>query len=249
MPVHDWTRVEAGIFHDFHNAWLAAIRNVLNTGTLPQGYYALTEQHAGRSIPDVLTLHAPPPAEGAAVPPARGGLALADAPPRVRRKLTMKSALRMRRRSLAIRHVSGHRLVALIEVVSASNKDRPDHVEEFAAKVAAALELGIHVLVIDLFPPGPHDPRGMDGAVRTLLGDDDDSDLGTWADDERLALVSYVAGLQVEAYIEPLAVGRPLPEMPLFLQADRYINVPLEPTYGAAFGGEPLFWREVLERS
>ena len=36
--------------------------------------------------------------------------------------------------------------------------------------------------------------------------------------------------------------------MPLFLNADRYINVPLEPTYQAAFAGEPKFWREVLER-
>ena len=56
MPIHDWTRVDAGIFHDFHNAWLTEIRNVLNNGALPEGYYALTEQHAGRIIPDVLAL-------------------------------------------------------------------------------------------------------------------------------------------------------------------------------------------------
>jgi hypothetical protein len=30
MPVHDWTRVDAGIFHDFHNAWITELRNVLN---------------------------------------------------------------------------------------------------------------------------------------------------------------------------------------------------------------------------
>jgi hypothetical protein len=40
----------------------------------------------------------------------------------------------------------------------------------------------------------------------------------------------------------------PLPEMPLFLHSDRYINVPLEPTYEAAYGGMPAFWRDVLER-
>jgi hypothetical protein len=249
MPVHDWTRVDAGIFHDFHNAWLTEIRNVLNNGVLPRDYYALIEQHAGRYIPDVLTLQAPPPVEGASAPTSRGGLALADAPPRVRRKLTMTPAARTRRRTLAIRHVSGHRLIAMIEVVSPSNKDRQDHVQEFATKVVTALGLGVHVLLIDLFPPGPHDPRGMHGAVCELLGDEDDSDLDDRPDDEPLVLVSYLAGLPVEAYLEPLAVGRSLPEMPLFLQEDRYINVPLEPTYQAAFHGEPLFWREVLERT
>jgi hypothetical protein len=46
-------------------------------------------------------------------------------------------------------------------------------------------------------------------------------------------------------------LGRPrlaLPEMPLFLDPDRYINVPLEPTYQAAHDGMPAFWRGVLER-
>jgi hypothetical protein len=56
MPVHDWTRVEAGIFHDFHTVWIGALRTALNEGLLPQGYYALAEQHAGRSIADALTL-------------------------------------------------------------------------------------------------------------------------------------------------------------------------------------------------
>ena len=53
MAIHDWTRVEAGIFHDFHTVWMGHIRSALNEGLLPKGYYALTEQHAGR-IPDEL---------------------------------------------------------------------------------------------------------------------------------------------------------------------------------------------------
>ena len=44
MPVHDWTRVEAGIFHDFHHTWITAIKNALNAGLLPEEYYALAEQ-------------------------------------------------------------------------------------------------------------------------------------------------------------------------------------------------------------
>lgn len=51
MGVHDWTRVDAGIFHSFHQAWNAELNGVLNTGLLPQGFYALIEQHAGKQIP------------------------------------------------------------------------------------------------------------------------------------------------------------------------------------------------------
>src|SRR5437762_2210348 len=108
MPVHDWTRVEAGIFHDFHNAWITEIRNTLNGGLLPRDYYALAEQHAGRSVNDVLTLHASQP--NGEPPPLRlpsGATAVAEAPPKVRRKLTAAETYRERRRSLAIRHVSG----------------------------------------------------------------------------------------------------------------------------------------------
>ena len=46
MPVHDWTRVDAGIFHAFHHRWISAISDVLNEGILPEDYYALPEQHA-----------------------------------------------------------------------------------------------------------------------------------------------------------------------------------------------------------
>jgi len=48
-------------------------------------------------------------------------------------------------------------------------------------------------------------------------------------------------------YLEHFAVGTALPEMPLFLRPDRYINVPLEPTYQAAYRGMPAFWKDVLE--
>src|SRR4051794_6168964 len=106
---HDWTRLEAGIFASFHNAWITHLRDVLNSGLLPADYYALGEQHAGRFITDVLTLHASQPnSEPPPLPPGpAGGLALAEAPPKVRRQLTGNETDRQRRRSLVIRHVSG----------------------------------------------------------------------------------------------------------------------------------------------
>lgn len=37
MPIHDWTRVEAGIFRDFHFSWIAELKRTLNCGLLPPG--------------------------------------------------------------------------------------------------------------------------------------------------------------------------------------------------------------------
>lgn len=248
MPVHDWTLVEAGIFHALHVAWIPLIQKALNDGLLPKGYYALAEQHAGRAIADVLTLHADPPEPSTRpwpLPPATGGTILAEAPPRVRRKYTVEQAVLERRRSLAIRHVSGHRLIALLEILSPANKDRARHLEDFAAKATDALETGVHLLVIDLFPPGSFDPYGIHGVILQRLEQSDEVyDLPA---DEPLTLASYAAGPRVEVYVEHVAVGATLPDMPLFLRPDRYINVPLEPTYQAAYRGMPGFWRDVLE--
>jgi hypothetical protein len=246
MPVQDWTRVEAGIFHGFHPVWISEINKTLNEGLLPQGYYALPEEHAGRPITDVLTLHASPAlSPPLPLPPATEGTAVAEAPPRVRRRQTVEPAALARRRTLAIRHISGHRLVALLEIVSPANKDRASHVADFAAKAVDALDLGVHLLVIDLFPPGTHDPQGMHGAILEGLQQcDEPYDLPA---DEPFTLASYAAGSQVEIYLEHLAVNAALPEMPLFLRPDRYVSVPLETTYQTAYRSMPAFWRDVLE--
>jgi hypothetical protein len=246
MPLHDWTRVEAGVFHDFHTVWIGALRTALNEGLLPPGYYALAEQHAGRTIADVLTLHASPvPVEPLPLPPATGGVAVAEAPPRTRHRHTVEPAALTRRRALAIRHVSGHRLVALVEIVSPANKDRASHVEDFAAKAVSALEVGVHLLLVDLFPPGPQDPGGMHGAILQRLEPCDEP--YEVPPDEPATLASYAAGPAVDIYVDHAAVGAPLPDMPLFLRPDRYVHAPLEATYQAAYRGLPAFWREVLE--
>ncbi|NUQ64595.1 MAG: hypothetical protein HUU20_19180 [Pirellulales bacterium] len=51
------------------------------------------------------------------------------------------------------------------------------------------------------------------------------------------------------AFIEPVAVGGRLPDMPLFLDPERYVPVPLEDTYTAAFAAVPKRWQSVLESS
>ena len=56
MPMHDWTRVDAGIYHHFLHEWISEINRALNRGLLPPDYYAMAEQVAAGFGPDVLTL-------------------------------------------------------------------------------------------------------------------------------------------------------------------------------------------------
>lgn len=249
MPVHDWMRVDAGTFHAFHTSWITHLMEALNAGLLPAGYYALSEQVATRMQTDVLTLHAPTPAAHAT--PGNGVVVVAEAPPHVRlcaRPDPMRRPRRPTRRGrhLVVRHLSGHQVVALVEIVSPSNEDRKAHVRELAEKVVRSLEAGVHVLLIDLLPAGAHDPQGLHGAVWSYF----DTVGYVPPTDGPLTLVAYAwDDSEPEAFIEPTAVGRVLIDMPLFLTTERYVNVPLEPTYLAAFRGMPRFWRDVLEQN
>lgn len=245
MPIHDWTRVLAGTFHHFHSAWITHLAEPLNGGILPGGYYALAEQHAGLLIPDILTFRHTDTAVGEA-PPGGGAVAVAEAPPRVSRRLvaTPEAVYRRLRRTLAIRAARGHHLVAILEIVSPANKDRPASVEALTEKIASALRCGCHVLLVDLLPPGRHDPQGIHGPVWEGYGSLADDPA---TDDKPYTLASYVAEPFTEAFVEPLGLGDDLPEMPLFLQADSYVNVPLESTYRAAHRGLPSYVREILD--
>src|SRR4051794_25512548 len=123
MPIHDWTRVDAGIFHDFHNTWISELKRALNGGILPDGYYALSEQVAGDVTPDVLTLQAA--GEGTEAPangPAGAMSALVVAPEVRITARALNWAYAAKRRTLSIRHTTGDRVVALIEVLSPGNK-------------------------------------------------------------------------------------------------------------------------------
>lgn len=245
MPVRDWTRVDDGIFHDFHLAWIGELRRALNGGLLPPDYYALAEQIVGGIGPDVLTLQASK-ANGNGTPSGDVGSALsvAVAPPQVQVVLRAEvDDYVLRRRTLVIRHRSNHRIVALIELLSPGNKASRHAFRSFLDKVGAALAHRIHLLLIDLHPPTPRGPRGLPSAVwEQLTGN-------VWGPvaDKPLSLAAYPAGPVATAYVQPLAVGDVLPDMPLFLTAEEYVNVPLERTYLGAYEGVPRFYRDVLE--
>lgn len=243
MPIHDWTRVEAGIFHDFHHEWISTIKNSLNQGLLPPDHYALAEQIAGGYGPDVLTLEGPTDVS-AAPDDFQGGLALATVQPKVSfRAKTEADIYAAKANRITVRHVSRHRVIAVIEIVSPGNKSTRPALRTFAEKAAELLRGGVHLLVIDLFPPGLRDPNGIHGAVWTELADC----RFVLPPDRPLTLVSYIGGPTQEAFIEPISPRASLPEMPLFLSPDFYVPVPLEATYQSAWKAVPTFWKKALE--
>jgi hypothetical protein len=252
MPVHDWTRVTAGTFHAFHLAWIAELQRTLNRGMLPQGYYALAEQVAGDTIPDVLTLQrlGGPSPEPVVAPESGGGavaVAVAEAPPRVSITATADEAMLLaaRRRQLVIRHLTGDRVVALIEIVSPGNKQSQAALDAFAEKALAAVNQGYHLLIVDILPPGRFDRQGIHGTIWSRI-----EGPGYEAPRDRpMTLAAYTSGAVVTAYVEPVGLGDQLPAMPLFLDPGHYVNVPLEATYEAAWQGLPERWRGVLEAS
>lgn len=244
MPVHDWTRVAAGTFHHFHNFFVPELCRALNDGLLPSGYYAMTEQLAGRAIPDVLTLEIERP-DDAEMGGAPGGVAVATAPPLVSFAAAFETDLYARRqRAVTVRTTSGDRVVAMLELVSPGNKASRHEFDRFIGKVYTALTSGCHLLLIDLFPPGRRDPNGIHGAIAAEFGD------GAFMlpPERPLTLAAYSAGSPIRYYVQPVAVGDVLCEMPLFLTAEFYVPVPLEAAYERAFTAVPERWRQVLLR-
>jgi hypothetical protein len=67
--------------------------------------------------------------------------------------------------------------------------------------------------------------------------------------DAPVTLAAYAAGGRVDVFLEHVSFGAVLPPMPLFFCSERYVDVPLEATYGEAFGGVPRYWRDVLEKA
>lgn len=245
MPLHDWTRVEAYVYHDFHTGWLVAIRRVLNDGVLPPGYYARAEQTLRTMGPDVLTLQSKEPDVAG---PGGTILTVPAAPPRV--AIAATGAPRVpgfAQKRLTIRHSSDDRLVAIIELVSPGNKSSAQPLREFVKKVTTAVDAGIHALVIDPFPPGRRDPNGIHGAIWPRLG----GEPFTQPADKPLTLASYesggAAGRSHRCYVQPIAVGDPLPDMPLFLRPDEYVYAPLERAYQTAYADVLPQDREKLE--
>ena len=122
-------------------------------------------------------------------------------------------------------------MVAAIELVSPSNKDRPATRRAFVAKMSGYLQQGMALSVIDLV------------TIRSAHLHNEwiqwmQATAGLMEDVERTPLYanSYRPmqrgeRAEIEMWLKPLWVGDQLPTLLLFLRADLCIEVPLEETY------------------
>jgi hypothetical protein len=249
MPIHDWTTVPAGIFHDFHQDWTVGLKHRLNGGILPAEYYALVEQASSGRHPDVLTFEIARPTidengHGLArdAKSSGGVLTLAEAPPQVGITATIESDVFAQKSNRVIVFDEADEVVAVIEIVSPGNKSSRYRFESFVEKALQFLRSGIHLLIVDLFPPTARDPQGMHAAIWSRMTDYDFH----LPKGKTLTVASYSAGAVQRAFAEALAAGDSLPDMPLFLEAERYVSVPLDETYQRTFEAVPQRWRERL---
>jgi hypothetical protein len=241
VPIHDWTRVDAGLFHAFHQSWIIALCNALNTGGLPPDFFALPEQSIRGPVPDVLALRLSAGGEGSSG--TAPGLAVTAVPPRARLVRRSERQIYARKADrIAVRHRHGD-IVAVVEIVSPGNKGSQSDLHAFIEKAAALIQQDVHLLVIDLFPPTRRDPQGLHKAIWDQFEEEDFAPPA----DKPLLVAAYDAGPPRVAYVEPIAVGDVLPEMPLFLKPEFYVPAPLEATYRTTWDVFPAPLKGLLE--
>lgn len=242
MPMHDWSQVQVGIYHNFHVLWMLTITNRLNAGLLPKGMIAMAEQIIGGPEPDVVTLQQ----NDIMFPSYGGGTAtLSEAPPQPKTHFVIPVEVERyaaKANRVVVRHSLG-RVVAVVELVSPGNKDSRHALRSFVERTVDLLYDNINLHVIDPFPPGPRDPQGIHKAIWDEITDEPFS----MPVDRKLTLAAYQAAPIKTAYVEPFTVGQPIPDMPLFLHNNFYINVPLEQTYMDTWAVLPELLRDLVK--
>jgi hypothetical protein len=246
MPIHDWSLTDSGIFHDLHLMWIAFLRKALNDGVLPKPYYALAEP----TIPESLTLEAWTPsgegdsAVGTKNDANQSAVSIAPSPVLVQEMGQADPYLLHTRHILIRDQLRNDRVVAVIEIVSRANKASRPECDKFVTKSLDLSGKGIHLLFIDLRPATPIAREGLHARICESYGEaPPETPL-----DRPLQAVAYqvLENARVRAHVVPLKVGDALPEMPVFLLPHRFVRLPLEETYAAAFASLPGKFRELL---
>lgn len=242
MPMHDWTKVRSGTYHSFHYRWIASIMDTLNAGLLPAGCFAMAEQVVGGPEPDVVTLQL---GCDTAVGSADASVAVAEPQTKPMTSIVMTAETERYARKanrIVVRHELG-KVLAVIEIVSPGNKDSSHAIRSFVEKSVELLFEGISLLVVDPLPPGPRDPQG----IHSLIWSEITTHSFELPTDGPLTIVSYQVEPTKTAFVEPISFGTSLPTMPLFLEADFYVNLPLEPTYQATWNALPKELKRLVE--
>jgi hypothetical protein len=221
-PLHGPRRWEG-----FHHSWAALIAQQLNLETLPKGYYAESEISLGPELEiDVATMEQPL-SQGQGKDPATA----VWAPPRPKFAVPVDFAHLDSYEVRVYQDLGGAELCAAIELISPANKDRAGSRRTFAAKCAGYLRHRIGVIIVDVVTE-----RSADLHAELMEVLDVKNRRAAWTSPTGLYTVAYRAVTvrkkpRVEVWPESLALGEPLPTMPLWLSLDLCVPVRLEESY------------------
>lgn len=246
MPLRDHFHPPVSLrkgWEGFHHAWAMTIVQRLNGDVLSKDYVSEPEAHVGPLIQiDVATYEdeSEPSPFGANGSNGPGGVATAiqayapPAPPLTGEVAFTESDTF----EVAIYKMEGGwKLVAAIELVSPANKDRPSHRRAFATKVAAYLQQGISVVVVDVVTERLANLHAELVEVMHL------PDTFDWQSPSGLAAITYrVVKVKngekeqerLDVWPYPLALGEALPTVPLWLSPILAVPLELELTYANA---------------
>jgi hypothetical protein len=226
MPLQDHFRPPLCLrrhWHSFHHAWTTFIASDLNR-RLPEGYFAEPNVQFGIEI-DVAAFEA---AEFEPDPAWSGGVALAvwtaPAP-------TLTIPLPFISDVVEVQVFSGEggpTLAGAIELVSPSNKDRPENRDAFVNKCAAYLQQGVGVVVVDVVTDRHSD---WHGELLKRLGWTDENGLDADLSTSAFRPVEHGGRKSLDIWQEPLRLGSALVTMPLWLPGNLCLPVDLEGTY------------------
>jgi hypothetical protein len=145
-------------------------------------------------------------------------------------------------RTILIRQTSNDRIVAMIEILRPGDKSALHSFRAFLNNALTALYGAVHLMLVDVHPPGPCDPNGIHGSLVSAIRTED----YVLSREHPLTAAAYRGGAVVEAFVMHFGVGERIPQMPLFLTQENYIHVPLEAAYVAAWEDVPPRYQQVL---
>jgi hypothetical protein len=133
MPIHDWTRVDAGLCHDFHQSWTSTLCDHLNRSGLPSDHFALIEKPIRKPMAEFLKLQLSPKEDEPVSGP--NPLTVATVPPRTRvtRRKKEVDLYAEKANRIVVRHQHGD-VIAVIEIVSPGNKGSKSEFRAFVEK-------------------------------------------------------------------------------------------------------------------
>jgi hypothetical protein len=235
MPLRDHSRPSVWrkcSWEGFHGGWpMTMVQRLFPK--LPDEYTAEPRVHLGKFYEiDVCAYEEDEPKQrGDSTPDERGGGATATlAPPRptftVEAELGDEYAYEVR----VYDQDRARLLVAAVEIVSPGNKDRKASRRAFVTKCAALLQQGVCVSIVDIVTTRKFN---LYSELLDHIGQSDPAfspnPPAIYAVTCRTRNVDNVGRLESWAY--PLAIGQPLPDLPIWLSEDLNVTLELEASY------------------